>query len=204
MKFILFALLCFSANSAGAASLLSASNISSEKVALTLSTGDEKNPRELLLFQLRDKKAKTLPWPTKIEDEEIMGLMLFPKSLYLISQWTAGGGKFPHVHRFDFSTQKWDLIGEVKCRSFDTVKISKRKIQFDCEEDSRTNEKAGEKSLTLTQRESLLSLVLPISKDEKADLGFTLNGSMFSWDSIELRSGKNKKTLSATELLQLK
>lgn len=200
--FILAIILC--GIPAQAASILSASNLAQKKIALVLSTGEEKKPRELMLFRLEDHLSQKISWPEKVGQEEVLGLIQSEKSLLLISQWTSGGGKFPHLHHYSFSSGKWIELGEIKCRSFDQVKIEKKSLSVECEEDPLSDQKAQSVSFLLPENFDSVSLTFPLAKGSTAKISYELKGTMFSWEKLEVSQGKSKKLFTANDLLKLR
>lgn len=192
------------AQESSAASIQAASNLQQDRLTLVVTTGEEKKPRRLLDLDLRNMTPKHLPWPMKSQEEEVMGLIRSPERLFVITQFTAGGGKLPNLHQYDFTKGSWKSLGRLDCLSFDSVEIRKNELLVECEADPRANKPAGVKRFSLPQNESSLKLILPVAHDNQGDTSFRLEGSMFAWDAVELSRKNTVKKLSATDLLKQK
>jgi len=197
MKLLNFTLLLSLACSQTFAAIQSASNISGDKVVV--SVRDDKSPgHSLVRLNLKTATKETVSLPKDMGGEEIMGMVLFPDHLVMISQWTAGDGKNPHLYEYNFKEKTWNKPSEVSCISFDTVEVKASEIKIQCEEN-------GEKKATLSFKASApVKLVFPLQSDKQGALQYKLSGgSMFMWKSIDFQDAKKpKKSLTTADLLK--
>ena len=197
MRFLNFTLLLSLASSSAFAAIQSASNISGDKVVV--SVRDDKSPgHSLVRLNLKTATKETVSLPKDLGGEEIMGMVLFPEHLVMISQWTAGDGKNPHLYQYSFKNKTWNKPSEVSCLSFDTVEVNASEIKIQCEEN-------GEKKAALSfKATSPLKLVFPLQSDKQGALQYKLSGgSMFMWKSIDFQDAKKpKKSLTTADLLK--
>lgn len=193
---------------ASAAELIrSASNLRKDKVTLVIHSDHAKaQPRNLVRLDLKAQTAVRLPWPEKIGQEEVLGLLQLENELLLISQWTSGDGKKPQVHRYSWKDGKWGTQGEISCLSFENVELKDGALTVECETDPQSNAAAGPKTLNLpVSKKESLRLNLPVISEKQGNSSFSLKGEMFRWESIEiLQPGKKSepKTLMASDILK--
>lgn len=181
------------------AALKGASNITDNKVILSVQKDEESQPA-LVVLNLKNAAKEKISLPKDLGKEEIMGLLLFPEHVVMISQWTTGGGKNPHIHEYSFKDKKWKKPSELSCLSFDTVEVKASDLSVECEE-------GGVKKTSLSFKAEIpLKLVLPLESDKKGNLQYKLSGgSMFSWKTIDFQEGKKpKKSFSSEDLLKEK
>ena len=174
-----------------------ASNISKNHVIV--SVRDDKSPtRSLVRLDLKTATKESIALPKDIGSEEIMGVILFPENLVMISQWTAGDGKKPHIYEYSFKEKSWNKPVELSCISFDTIEVRASDLKVECEG-------SGDKKVSLGFKvASPVKLVLPLQSDKQGSLHYKLSGGeMFVWKSIEFQDGKKaKKSLTSTDLLK--
>lgn len=179
------------------ATIQGASNISKNHVIV--SVRDDKSPaRSLVRLDLKTSTKESIALPTDIGSEEIMGLILFPENLVMISQWTAGDGKKPHIYEYSFKDKSWKKPTELACISFDTVEVHASDLKVECEG-------SGDKKVPLSFKSGTpVKLVFPMQNDKQGSLQYKLSGGeMFVWKSIEFQDGKKaKKSLTSLDLLK--
>ncbi|MGE5085375.1 MAG: hypothetical protein ACM3MG_03685 [Bacillota bacterium] len=197
MRLLNFTLLLSCACSQAFAAIQSASNISGDKVVI--SVHDDKSPgRVLVRLNLKTATKEAVSLPQDLGGEEIMGMVLLSDHLVMISQWTAGDGKNPHVFEYSFKDKTWNKPTEVSCLSFDTVEVKSSELKIQCEEN-------GEKKASLSfKADSPVKLVFPLQGDKQGALQYKLSGgSMFMWKSIDFQdANKPKKSLTTADLLK--
>ena len=193
LRIALSILLLQFASHASARMIQAASNIESGKILLSVADTEKKSPPQLLQLDLQNSQQTPIAWPKDFKQEEVMGLLQLSGEAVLITQFTQGGGQFPHIYQYSFAKKEWSAKGELKCLSFDTVKIKDSVLQVDCEADPRNKEAAGAKSLPLNlDKKAELKAVLPITADKNKKFGFKLKGEMFTWKSIEIQNTKTE------------
>lgn len=197
MKLLNFTLLLSLVGAQAFAAIQSASNISGDNVVI--SVRDDKTPgHSLVRLNLKTAAKEAVSFPKDLGGEEIMGMVLFPDHLVMISQWTAGDGKNPHLHEYSFKNKAWNKPSEVSCLSFDTVEVKASEIKIQCEEN-------GEKKVSLSfKAASPVKLVFPLQSYQQGALQYKLSGgSMFMWKSIDFQDAKKpKKSLTTADLLK--
>lgn len=184
-------------NSSAHAAIQGMSNISKDQVVVSLED-DESSGRSLILLNLRTLAKQKISLPADTESEEVMGLVLSPSHLILISQWTAGGGKNPYIHEYDIAKKQWAKKKELNCLSFDRVEIKGSVATIPCEA-------GGSKKVDLgLNLKTPLKVVFPLKQDKQgADSVKLSGGSIFRWQMLEVQEGKKaKKIFKATDLLK--
>lgn len=173
------------------------SNISKDRVVLSVED-DESSGRSLILMNLRTYAKEKISLPAETESEDVMGMVLSPSHLVLISQWTAGGGKNPYVHEYDFVKKQWAKKKELDCLSFDRVEIKGSVATVACE--AGGNKKVN---LDLKMKEAV-KVVFPVKQDKQGSDTVKLSGgSIFRWQMIEIQEGKKaKKIFKTSDLLK--
>lgn len=184
--------------SSGFAAIQSASNIVGHQVALNVKS-DEGEQKTLIVLNLKSMAKEKIALPS-LDNEEVMGLVLFPDNILMISQWTSGDGKNPQVHEYNFKNKKWSKPVEIPCLSFDKVEVKASEISVQCET-------GGFKSARLSFKvDKPVKLVLPLQTEKKGEFQYKLSGgSMFHWNTIDFQEGKKaKKSLTSKDLLATK
>lgn len=181
-----------------------ASNIHSGAAVLEIVNVKEKPGRTLLRLDLASGAKTRLPWPSEVTEEEVVAGVLLETDFYLITQWTAGDGKKPHLYRFDIKEKTWSSRGEIPCISFDTLDVTASQIKIHCQPDPHEKEQRGAefRSVAIPKGPSKsLRLIFPLNKHVEGAFEYKLQGSLMKWKSITFKkSGSPQKTASAEEL----
>lgn len=171
----------------------SASNIQDGKIFLELGGAT----RSAYFFDISSAIAKKIGLPGEIGEEEILGSFFFPGKVVLISQWTKGDGKFPHLWELDQKQLKWTEKKEIPCISFDRIKAKENKLLFFCE-DPLMKKIEVEISFKVKKEKEW---ILPLTQDSEGKYSFRLEGPHFSWGSLKIKSPlKKEKSLQADEI----
>ena len=174
----------------------SASNLEGGKVALELSAKE----RRLMLLNLSSGVKEPLPWPPT--EEEVMGTLLLPDRLLLISQFTAGGGKPARLHELEFRSKRWSAAKEISCLSFDQVSLKGNELKVQCEAEPGKEVKAREVALRIEGKaKKELKLELPVSADSQEKFSFRLTGPLMAWDALEVKTPTGQKKSFQAEKL---
>lgn len=184
-------------NSSALAAIQGISNISKDQVVVSVED-EESAGRSLVLLNLRTLAKEKISLPIGTESEDVMGLVLSPSHLILISQWTAGGGKNPYIHEYDFAKKQWSQKQELSCLSFDRVEIKGSVATIPCEE-------GGIKKVNLGLKvKAPMKVVFPLRQDKQGSDTVKLSGgSMFKWQMLEVKEGKKaKKIFKTSDLLK--
>lgn len=184
-------------SSPGYAAIQGMSNISKDQVVVSVED-DESTGRSLILLNLRTLAKEKISLPADTESEDVMGLVLSPSHLVLISQWTAGGGKNPFVHEYDIAKKQWAKKKELNCLSFDRVEIKGSVATIPCES-------GGSKKVDLALAvKKPMKVVFPVKQDKQGVDSVKLSGgSIFRWQMLEVQEGKKaKKIFKTSDLLK--
>ncbi|MGZ3798427.1 MAG: hypothetical protein ACXVB1_18805 [Pseudobdellovibrionaceae bacterium] len=200
---LLFLAFIFSSAAFSTEKIHSISNVNGSSVVVEV-WGDQ---RKLLFVNLETAKTQTLPWPEQVKSEEILGGILLSDRLYLISQWTSGGGKMPTVHEYDRSIGSWIQKKQtINCISFDTLEIKSSVLTIHCEADPFKEIAAHDVKIPLTTKSvENFKIVLPLTTSAEGVFAYQLEGSLFSWTALNiLKNNKVTKNLSALSLTKAK
>lgn len=207
MKFF-FCIITFLVSTAHAASpptttptIHAASNIQGDVVVLEV-TGS----LPLRELNLKTRAVKTFSRPKELVNEEILGIVLAKETLVLIAQDTRGDGGAPIVFQMDRQSQSWKRKASMKCRSFDTVEVTRVGLAIACDADPQTGKKPFVEKVSLAGLTGApAKQVLPVQEFKSGDAfnsnrQFKLEGPMFQWASIRIVTDKDEHTLSASDL----
>ena len=180
------------------------SNLQKGASVFLVQDAKSKTPERLVRFDMGAKKFENLPWSSEIGSEEVLGLLLLSDRLLLISQWTAGGGKTPHLHTYLLKEKKWAAVKDLPCISFDKVTIKGGQLTVNCEEDYLKKTKAGDQSIAIeTAKSEKLSVTLPLTKVTEGKRELAMVGSAPA-KAVKYSTASSSKTLTAEELLKTK
>ncbi len=198
--FILLTLFCtFSAE----AQIKVISNLYNDEIMINIF---KKKKSQLVLFNPVEIKAEKLPMPKLNTKEEIIGLFIFETDLkedeeknkkepvavkLLIKQWTLGYGKPPQVLKLLHGT--WKPVGTIDCISFDQIEFTKNELKVQCEAEQLN--KKSKREVTLNLDFSLAKsqkFVLPLSETNSKLAKVILNGSILSWDKMQISKTGSK------------
>ncbi len=169
-------------------------------------------PSEAGLRDLRELNVKTrsissFPRPIEIVNEEVLGLVLSKETLVLIAQDTRGDGDQPVIFQMERATGTWQRRSRIKCRSFDTLIVTRLGFEISCEADPQTNKKAFIEKVALAKLSGApAKLVLPLEEFNLREANrpqrqFKLEGTMFNWSAIRLQADdKPYYVMTAIEL----
>lgn len=179
------------------------SNLYNDQVMINIF---KKQRSQLVLFNPIEIKAEKIPMPKLNSKEEIIGLFIFetgqkdneeknkkdPAAVkILIKQWTMGYGKPPQVLKLTHGV--WKSVGTLDCISFDQIEFAKNELKVQCEAE-RLNKK-GKHEVTLKLDFSLAKsqkFVLPLSETSSKQARIVLNGSLLSWDKMQITKTGSK------------
>ncbi|WP_413577558.1 hypothetical protein ACLVWU_04125 [Bdellovibrio sp. HCB290] len=187
--------------SQAAAVIQSASNIHNGKIIVAVDITDPAR-RVFMEVDARSGKKESLGFPNDLVSEDIMAVVSLPEYVVVLSQWTSGDGRKPKVHEYVRSSKIWMAAGDLNCLSFDQIEIEKSELRVQCADENKEGLATGPVKMALDfTAKSAVKVNLPIQEASSGAVGFVLKGgSMFKWASMEVTSGKAKKSYSAEDL----
>ena len=179
------------------------SNLYNDQVMINIF---KKKKSQLVLFNPVEIKSEKLPMPKLNSKEEIIGLFIFESAQdendaknkntvvpvkLLIKQWTMGYGKPAQVLKL--VKGYWKGIGTIDCISFDQIEFTKNELKVQCEAEQLNKKRKREVTFNLDfSLAKPQKFVLPLSETSSKQAKILLNGSILSWDKMQISKTGSK------------